>query len=79
MRWGRAALLGLAALGVASGTRAAPFEDPAARTRVTTLENGLTILTLVLDHNWPSRRTAEKLGATVCANYVTYRRRFARR
>ena len=35
--------------------------------------------TLVLDHNWPSRRTAEKLGATVCANYVTYRRRFHRR
>jgi len=35
--------------------------------------------TLVLDHNWPSRRTAEKLGATVCANYVTYRRHFARR
>ena len=34
--------------------------------------------TLVLDHNWPSRRTAEKLGAAVCANYVTYRRRFAR-
>jgi hypothetical protein len=34
--------------------------------------------TLVLDHNWASRRTAEKLGATVCANYVTYRRRFRR-
>ncbi len=32
--------------------------------------------TLVLDDNWPSRRTAEKLGATVCANYVTYRRNF---
>ena len=31
--------------------------------------------TLVLDDNWPSRRTAEKLGATVCANYVAYRRR----
>lgn len=30
--------------------------------------------TLVLDHNWPSRRTAEKLGASVCANYVVYRR-----
>lgn len=30
--------------------------------------------TLVLDDNWPSRRTAEKLGASVCANYVTYRR-----
>jgi hypothetical protein len=34
--------------------------------------------TLVLDHNWPSRRTAEKLGATVCANYVCYRRRLRR-
>jgi hypothetical protein len=33
--------------------------------------------TLVLDDNWPSRRTAEKLGAKVCANYVTYRRNFA--
>jgi len=32
--------------------------------------------TLVLDDNWPSRRTAEKLGATACANYVTYRRNF---
>lgn len=32
--------------------------------------------TLVLDDNWPSRRTAEKLGAFVCANYVAYRRRF---
>jgi GNAT superfamily N-acetyltransferase len=30
--------------------------------------------TLVLDDNWPSRRTAEKLGAYVCANYVVYRR-----
>ncbi len=30
--------------------------------------------TLVLDDNWPSRRTAEKLGAKVCASYVTYRR-----
>jgi hypothetical protein len=30
--------------------------------------------TLVLDDNWPSRRTAEKLGATVRASYVTYRR-----
>jgi GNAT superfamily N-acetyltransferase len=30
--------------------------------------------TLVLDDNWPSRRTAEKLGAEVCASYVAYRR-----
>jgi GNAT superfamily N-acetyltransferase len=30
--------------------------------------------TLVLDHNWPSRRTADALGAELCANYVAYRR-----
>ena len=34
--------------------------------------------TLVLDDNWPSRRTAEKLGAAICANYVVYRRNFQR-
>lgn len=34
--------------------------------------------TLVLDDNWPSRRTAEKLGASICANYMVYRRRFKR-
>jgi GNAT superfamily N-acetyltransferase len=32
--------------------------------------------TLVVDDNWPSRRTAEKLGAFVCANYMVYRRNF---
>jgi GNAT superfamily N-acetyltransferase len=31
--------------------------------------------TLVLDDNWPSRRTAEKLGGAVCAHYVAYGRR----
>jgi GNAT superfamily N-acetyltransferase len=30
--------------------------------------------TLVLDDNWPSRRTGEGLGAELCANYVVYRR-----
>jgi GNAT superfamily N-acetyltransferase len=35
--------------------------------------------TLVLDDNWPSRRTAEKLGASVCANYLVYRRNFRRK
>jgi GNAT superfamily N-acetyltransferase len=35
--------------------------------------------TMVLDDNWPSRRTAEKLGAHVCANYMVYRRNFVRR
>jgi len=34
--------------------------------------------TLVVDDNWPSRRTGEKLGAFVCANYLTYRRYCAR-
>lgn len=34
--------------------------------------------TLVLDDNWPSRRTAEKLGAYACANYMVYRRNFRR-
>lgn len=32
--------------------------------------------TLVLDDNWPSRRTGEKLGGHVCANYMVYRRNF---
>ncbi len=30
--------------------------------------------TLVLDDNWPSRRTAEALGARVTGNFLTYRR-----
>ncbi|MEW6270417.1 MAG: GNAT family N-acetyltransferase [Thermodesulfobacteriota bacterium] len=34
--------------------------------------------TFVLDDNWPSRRTAEKLGAEVCASYVAYRRSLRR-
>jgi RimJ/RimL family protein N-acetyltransferase len=34
--------------------------------------------TLVLDDNWPSRRTAERLGAHVCASYLTYRRELGR-
>jgi hypothetical protein len=34
--------------------------------------------TLVLDDNWPSRRTAEKLGCSICANYMVYRRNFKR-
>jgi hypothetical protein len=32
--------------------------------------------TLVLDDNWPSRRTAQALGAQVTGNFVTYRRDF---
>ena len=48
----------------------------AARCYLELIARGATHLsyTLVLDDNWPSRRTAEKLGAQVCANYVTYRR-----
>lgn len=34
--------------------------------------------TLVLDHNWPSRRTGEALGAALCANYLAYRRKLRR-
>ncbi|MBI1895426.1 MAG: GNAT family N-acetyltransferase [Acidobacteria bacterium] len=34
--------------------------------------------TLVLDDNWPSRRTAEKLGCRVARNYVVYRRELVR-
>jgi GNAT superfamily N-acetyltransferase len=34
--------------------------------------------TLVLDDNWPSRRTGEGLGASLCANYVAYRRNLRR-
>jgi len=42
------------------------------------IRRGATYLsyTFVLDDNWPSRRTAEKLGATVCASYLAYRRNF---
>jgi hypothetical protein len=34
--------------------------------------------TLVLDDNWPSRRTAERLGGEVCASYLAYRRNVRR-
>jgi hypothetical protein len=52
----------------------------AAHAFLASVERGATHVsyTLVLDDNWPSRRTAEKLGASVCANYVTYRRRLRR-
>jgi hypothetical protein len=52
----------------------------AARSFLELVRRGATWLsyTLVLDDNWPSRRTAEKLGARVCANYVAYRRRLGR-
>jgi ribosomal protein S18 acetylase RimI-like enzyme len=34
--------------------------------------------TVVMDDNWPSRRTAEKLGARVTRNFVVYRRDLSR-
>lgn len=48
----------------------------AARSYLELVKRGHTHVsyTMVLDDNWPSRRTAEKLGARVCANYLTYRR-----
>jgi hypothetical protein len=52
----------------------------AARSYLELVERGSTYLsyTIVLDDNWPSRRTAEKLGARVCANYLVYRRSLGR-
>ena len=35
--------------------------------------------TVVLDDNWPSRRTAEKLGARVTRNFIVYRKELAAR
>ncbi len=52
MRRGRAVSVGLVALFLAAPALAAPFEDPALGTRVTKLDNGLTILTLE-DHTTP--------------------------
>jgi predicted Zn-dependent peptidase len=52
MRRGRAACGVLAVLSFAAHAAAAPFQDPAARTRVDTFENGLTVLTLE-DHTTP--------------------------
>lgn len=51
----------------------------AARSYLKLLKRGNTHVsyTMVLDDNWPSRRTAEKLGGHVCANYMVYRRALA--
>ncbi len=48
----------------------------AARSFTTMARHGMRYAgyTLVLDDNWPSRRTAVALGASVTANFVTYRR-----
>ncbi len=48
----------------------------AARSYLELVKRGNTHVsyTMVLDDNWPSRRTAEKLGGRVCANHLVYRR-----
>lgn len=48
----------------------------AARSFITMARYGMRYAgyTLVMDDNWPSRRTAERLGARVTGNFVTYRR-----
>lgn len=48
----------------------------AARSFLTMARNRMKFAgyTLVLDDNWPSRRTAESLGAQVTGNFVTYGR-----
>ncbi|MGH8011052.1 MAG: hypothetical protein ACREQ4_00970 [Candidatus Binataceae bacterium] len=48
----------------------------AARSFLTMARNSMSYAgyTLVLDDNWPSRRTAESLGAHVTSNFVSYRR-----
>jgi hypothetical protein len=53
----------------------------AARSYLAHVQRGNTYVsyTMVLDDNWPSRRTAEKLGGRVCGNYIVYRREFGRR
>jgi hypothetical protein len=50
----------------------------AAQSFLTMAQQGLHYAgyTLVLDDNWPSRRTAEGLGARITDNFVTYRRNF---
>lgn len=52
----------------------------AAHAYLALVQGGATHLsyTIVLDDNWPSRRTAEKLGAAVCNNFLAYRRAFHR-
>ncbi len=48
----------------------------AARSYLAMIERGYhsASYTVVLDDNWPSRRTAEKLGARVARNFLAYRR-----
>ncbi len=48
----------------------------AARSFLTMAQQGMRYAgyTLVLDDNWPSRGTAQKLGASITGNFVVYRR-----
>ncbi len=48
----------------------------AARSFLTMADQGMRYAgyTLVLDDNWPSRHTAQKLGASITGNFVVYRR-----
>ncbi len=48
----------------------------AARSFLAMIERGYKTAsyTVVLDDNWPSRRTAEKLGARVTRNFNVYRK-----
>jgi hypothetical protein len=50
----------------------------AARSFTTMAHQGIKYAgyTLVLDENWPSRRTAQKLGGSITSNFVVYRRDF---
>jgi GNAT superfamily N-acetyltransferase len=52
----------------------------AARSYLAMIERGYKIgsYTVVLDDNWPSRRTAEKLGARVARNFNVYRKELMR-
>jgi GNAT superfamily N-acetyltransferase len=51
----------------------------AAQSYLAMIERGYTTAsyTIVLDDNWPSRRTAEKLGGKVTRNYIVYRKELA--
>jgi RimJ/RimL family protein N-acetyltransferase len=73
--------LNLFGIGVAESARGTGLNlAVAARSFLELVKRGNTHIsyTLVVDDNWPSRRTAEKLGASVCGNYLVYRRDLTR-
>ncbi|MGH9812798.1 MAG: GNAT family N-acetyltransferase, partial [Candidatus Acidiferrales bacterium] len=53
----------------------------AARSYLAMIERGYKTgsYTVVLDDNWPSRRTAEKLGGRVTRNFIIYRKELVQR